>query len=555
MPFDNRPVALIPAYKPEAAVVEIAGSLIDSKQFQGIVCVNDGSGPDYEHLFESLKKLGATILPHYVNLGKGMALRTGLNYIACCYPHASGVVTLDADGQHLSKDILAVGKTLQEHPLMLIMGCRMFGQDVPLRSRFGNLVTRTVVKFFCGIKVSDTQTGLRGIPGQLITPLLRLTASGYDFEMNMLVKARELGIQIKEVPISTVYIDNNLSSHFRPLRDSLAIYFVLLRHSANALVTAVLDYITFACMLALGYSIIIAMIAGRIFAGFFNFYVGRKLVFKSKENVWRQLIGYIALVAALMLISYSSIIIVVTKTNLSPYAAKIIVELAVFFLSFSVQKVFIFTPNLPRSTETDWDTYYQNRTSSSSPTRKITERMLISEISRHCKVPPQTITELGGGDSCFCATFKQRYPDAYYLVIDKSSQGIEKFLRQYQSTNCHAVQADLLTDLVMTKAELVYSVGLIEHFDAAGTAQVIKSHFDAALPGGIIIMTYPTPTLLYRLIRWAAALLGIWRFPDERPLMHDEVRAEINKYGTILASRMNWYIGLTQEIIVGRKAS
>jgi putative flippase GtrA len=271
-----------------------------------------------------------------------MALRTGLNFIACNYQDAVGVVTVDADGQHLPVDVIAVSKALQESPNTLVMGCRQFGSEVPLRSRFGNITTRYVMRFLAGINASDTQTGLRGIPRRLIPTLLRLSTSGYDFELDMLIKTHANRISTREVPISTVYIDENRSSHFRPLLDSLAIYFVLIRHMANALVSALVDNIVFAFMWILGFPVLTSLVVGRVLSALFNFFVGKTLVFKSKDNVVRELVEYALLAVCVILLAYGAITFLVAESGMSPMIAKLIVELALFFLSFSVQRVFIF---------------------------------------------------------------------------------------------------------------------------------------------------------------------------------------------------------------------
>lgn len=551
--INGNPIALIPAYKPEPFIIDVCKELMASEAFQGLVCVNDGSGADFDWIFEELSQMGVKIFCHYVNLGKGMALRSGLNFIACSFPASMGVVTLDADGQHLAKDVIQVAKTLSAHPACLVMGCRTFSQNVPLRSKFGNLVTRFIMQYLGGVRVSDTQTGLRGIPISFVQILLRLTTSGYDFEMDMLIKSREVGVPLMEVPIATVYVDGNRTSHFRPLIDSVKIYFVLIRHTGNALVTATIDYGVFAILLTLGNPLIGAIIGGRTLAGLFNFYVAKNFVFKSKSNVWVSLGGYVALVVGLMLFSYSAITLMVKSTDLSPYVAKLIVEFGLFFVSFSVQRVFVFNSAALKLEKTDWDTYYRERKSSGSPTRKISEHLILAAIDRQKKQNIQRITELGGGDSCFYKAFRCRYPEAKYLVVDKSGEGVARFLQDHGSSMTAAVCADLLASPDLPSADLVFSVGLIEHFDKAGTAQLIAAHFRLAVQGGTILMTYPTPTFPYRLIRGAAEFFGIWRFPDERPLLFDEVGAEIRKHGIISEKKKNWFIGLTQEIVVAKK--
>lgn len=549
----NNPVALIPAYKPEPLIIDVCKELLLSGAFQGLVCVNDGSGPDFDWIFEELSKLGAKIFCHHVNLGKGMALRSGLNYIACSFPSALGVVTLDADGQHLATDVIQVAKTLSAHPACLVMGCRGFSQNVPFRSKIGNLATRFIMRFVGGVKISDTQTGLRGIPISFVQILLRLATSGYDFEMDMLIKSREAGVPFMEVPITTVYVEGNRTSHFRPLIDSVKIYFVLLRHTGNAMATAAIDYGVFAILFTLGYPLLGAIIGGRTLAGLFNFYVAKNFVFKSKSNIWVSLGGYVALVVGLMLFSYSAIALILKNTGLSPYVAKFFVEFGLFFVSFSVQRVFVFNSVAMRLEKTDWDTYYRKRKSRGSLTRKISENLILAAIERQRKQGIQSITELGGGDSCFYKAFRLRHPDAKYLVVDKSGEGVAKFLQEHGSNMTAAVCADLLASPDLPLADLVFSVGLIEHFDVAGTAQLIAAHFRVAVQGGTILMTYPTPTFSYRLIRGMAELFGIWRFPDERPLLFDEVGAEVRKHGIILEKKSNWFIGLTQEIVVAKK--
>ena len=72
-------------------------------------------------------------------------------------------------------------------------------------------------------------------------------------------------------------------------------------------------------------------------------------------------------------------------------------------------------------------------------------------------------------------------------------------------------------------------------------------------PGGLVVITYPTPTWLYRIIRWAAERAGVWEFPDERPLSSAEVTTEVARHGRILDVRLNWPVVLTQGIVAARR--
>ena len=228
----TKPVIVIPVYQPTAGLNSVVADLV-SRDYR-IVVVDDGSTTESSAaVFSQLvDNPNVTLLRHAVNLGKGAALRTGINHALTTRPEAAGMVTADADGQHLAADILKVAAELQRTPNELILGVRTFTREVPLRSRFGNLLTRTLVRTLVGRKMSDTQTGLRGIPRVLALDLLRLSASGYEFELDMLVLGKHLSVPVKEVPISTVYLDGNASSHFNPVRDSMKIYFVLFRFAS-----------------------------------------------------------------------------------------------------------------------------------------------------------------------------------------------------------------------------------------------------------------------------------------------------------------------------------
>jgi cyclopropane fatty-acyl-phospholipid synthase-like methyltransferase len=102
-------------------------------------------------------------------------------------------------------------------------------------------------------------------------------------------------------------------------------------------------------------------------------------------------------------------------------------------------------------------------------------------------------------------------------------------------------------------ADLVFSVGLIEHFDEEGTRRAVDAHFALLKPGGIAVISFPTPTPLYRLARAAAELAGAWIFHDERPLRLAEVAAAAGPHAEMLSHRILWPIVFTQCLGVWRK--
>lgn len=223
---------LIPAYKPTPAVVEVVEQLVAldaGRMIARYIVVNDGSGDAFDELFGRLAAIPlVSVIDHPRNRGKGAALKTGFDHVLSNLPQVAGVVTADADGQHVAKDVLAVSAALVARPTAVVLGVREFDPSTPLRSAFGNNLTRFVYRVFAGKRVSDTQTGLRGWPLKLCRRCLRVPLDGYDFELQaLIISGREF--EIIEVPISTIYIEGNKSSHFNPIRDSIRIYLAFLR--------------------------------------------------------------------------------------------------------------------------------------------------------------------------------------------------------------------------------------------------------------------------------------------------------------------------------------
>ena len=117
---------------------------------------------------------------------------------------------------------------MREHPEGLVLGVREFAGKIPFRSRLGNVWTRALFRLVTGISLRDTQTGLRGIPRGLFERLLGIPGDRYEYELRMLVDARFHPSPPLQVPIETVYIDGNKSSHFRPFEDTVRTQWALL---------------------------------------------------------------------------------------------------------------------------------------------------------------------------------------------------------------------------------------------------------------------------------------------------------------------------------------
>lgn len=343
--MNNSIAFLIPAYCPSQEIVDLVNRLVIDCPDSLIFVVDDGGGVKYSSIFSELRKIKNTIvITHAINLGKGAALKTGLNRIFAEYPNISGVVTLDADGQHKILDAKKVADELIKKN-NLVLGVRVFElSQVPWRSRFGNNLTRKVFYVITGMKLSDTQTGLRGIPKRLALKCLSIRSNGYEFETDMLLLSNKERVAISEVPIETVYIDNNSSSHFNPIIDSLRIYFVLIRFTLNSMITAIIDSLVFSLIYLSTEKLLLSTFIGRCVAGAFNFTTSKYAVFRSSQNFKLELIKYVFLVIFLMLVSNVAIKSFVSLTGFNVIFSKILIETALFPISFAMQRLFVFSP-------------------------------------------------------------------------------------------------------------------------------------------------------------------------------------------------------------------
>jgi SAM-dependent methyltransferase len=201
---------------------------------------------------------------------------------------------------------------------------------------------------------------------------------------------------------------------------------------------------------------------------------------------------------------------------------------------------------------TDWDRYYQGSAFTSRFTRPITTKRLLDAFERYSPQHP-VIVELGGANSCVYDAIVERMQPAHYHVVDNNRLGLDLLRRRVGGAAVSLHCANVLQFDLKLQVDVVFSIGLIEHFDQAGTRQVIQAHFDLLKPGGIAIITFPTPTWLYRGTRGLAELTGQWAFPDERPLDPEEVAATARTFGEILHQEIIWPIFLTQTLMVIRK--
>jgi glycosyltransferase involved in cell wall biosynthesis len=337
---------LIPAYNPDESLLKVVEGLL-RVHFNHIIIVNDGSKLECAPIFAQLEKIPqCRVLAHAKNCGKGLALKTGLSYYYDNFPGSEGIVTADADGQHQPSDILKAAEALKENPGQLILGARQMGRKVPFKSLFGNVLTRFVFRFVTGTKISDTQSGLRGLPRLLVPQLLMIPGERYEYEINMLAWFAMKSARIVEIPIDTIYIEGNVRTHFNPFSDSLKIYLQLLRYVFFSLLVGLLDFIIFLIIFKGRGSIIFSLLAGRLAAGVLS-----TVIFTARAGGIHRLLKYFFALVLMSFLSFALIAGAQEWLGLNVPTAKIIVEILLFGVNYFVQRKFIFGPHFTQVKE------------------------------------------------------------------------------------------------------------------------------------------------------------------------------------------------------------
>ncbi len=340
-------VILIPSLNPDEKLLLLLQELFEMG-FLWIFVVDDGSTPECGNVFRQAEAFGCIVEHHRENLGKGTAIKTALKAAAFRCGSRSGYITADGDGQHLAKDILHVAEALVQHPESMVLGVRDFsgpGKAVPWRSRFGNRVTSVFFRLVNGIDCPDTQTGLRGIPAGLVGLALSVEGNRYEYEMNFLMDAVRR-CKVRFVEIETVYDERNQNSHFRPIADSIRIYGRFLKFAFSSLAGAAVDYLLFCLLLPFfafsqTKTVFLATAVARTGSGIFNFLLNRYYSFGSREPAGQEAFRYMLLFLGQMLAS-AGLVSLLALFQVPVLLAKVIVDTVLFFISFRIQKNWVF---------------------------------------------------------------------------------------------------------------------------------------------------------------------------------------------------------------------
>jgi dolichol-phosphate mannosyltransferase len=355
---------IIPAYKPDEKLLCLLDQLKEYP-LSRIIVVNDGSGKEYETVFQAVEEKGCTLLTHPQNRGKGAALKTAFSYLASLGEDKEICCTADADGQHLPADIFRCLQAARQNPGKLILGSRNFkGDHVPARSLIGNTLTRWSFHIMMGKRVFDTQTGLRAFSADLLPSLLSVKGDRYEYEMEMLCYFARKKLPILEIEIETVYLDDNRSSHFNAFRDARRVYGILLRNACGKIIQ-VIEFL-FSSLLAFFVDLAVyyvlfnfllpsfltqtdhlafaSLLVARTVSSVVNYTVNRDLVFHNADNKWKTFLAYSLLVVAVFFANHWINTFFLVQCGLHEVSSLILAQVLCFIPNFCTQKFWIF-PN------------------------------------------------------------------------------------------------------------------------------------------------------------------------------------------------------------------
>ena len=332
---------VIPAYEPDEKLISLILSIQNNCSYE-IVIVNDGSSSSSDRIFDKAAELGCIILAHDKNRGKGVALKTAFAYLLQT-GDKEGVVCADCDGQHTCADILKIAEAVLSHSNSIVLGSREFSGTIPVKSLLGNKITCFFYSLVSGKAIPDTQTGLRGFSSHMLPWLISLKGDRYEFEMHQLLEAKAAGYELLVLPIETIYEDNNRSSHFSPVRDSVRIYLPIIKFMLSSAGCGVIDFILLMFINRVTHNLLLSVVTARVVSSLCNYFFNKNLVFQAQNhNLPTTVVKYYSLVIFILVCNYTLLKLFVDMLGLPLVIGKLITELILYSLSYIIQHRYVF---------------------------------------------------------------------------------------------------------------------------------------------------------------------------------------------------------------------
>jgi putative flippase GtrA len=173
--------------------------------------------------------------------------------------------------------------------------------------------------------------------------LIQLNGNRYEFEMNQLLEAKDAGYDFHCIPIETIYENNNVSSHFHPMRDSFRIYLPILKFSMSSMVCGILDFALLFLLKYLTHDLFYAVVFARVISSLCNYLLNKHLVFDVKSGSrLTSVLQYYLLAVAILACNYLIISFLHETLGIFLIISKLLTEVLLFFLSYTVQHKVIF---------------------------------------------------------------------------------------------------------------------------------------------------------------------------------------------------------------------
>lgn len=339
----NTYVAVIPAYNPGPSLIPIVSEV--SSKVKQVIIIDDGSNiENKKYLAQCAPIKNVQLITFPINKGKGYALIEGLTRALQLDPDY--IFTIDSDGQHDPKEIVRfkefISATDREHDL--IIGARHATNEMPLRSKIGNVFTAKLFNSLFDKSIVDSQSGFRVLSANFAKDVISNVLPGrYETEMRILIFAASSSKNIEDIKIRTIYLDNNKNSQFRPLQDSLRVLVPLAKYSVIALASFFVDYSIFLLLSYLaGVYYILSHVIARLCSGTFNFIANKHLVFKSKSKKVSEALLYVVAVFVSLAITAFMLYCLVEFGGISRALAKPLVEFLMFLINYAVLNKFVF---------------------------------------------------------------------------------------------------------------------------------------------------------------------------------------------------------------------
>ena len=356
--MESNAVIVIPALNPPSSFVSYIGEL-KNEGFEKIVVVNDGSRTDKLPVFFKIKRLGATVIDHALNMGQGAALRTGFQYSLDHFQRqADGVITLNADRQITAGDVRKVASSLHNDQAMgtfaLVVGARdLAGKNVTDYDYNMGGVMKLLYHMLMGVRLNDPLSGVLGIPDLRVAQCLEVKGDGYAYVTSLTMSFEKIGFL--QVPVGYANYEEGVEPAFSKVADTIRILYTIFKkfifYSITSVGASILDVILFGIFTSVTFrgnplAIFYSTICARVISASVNYLMTKHFVFHFKSDSAQETTksaGAFFLLTAMQCIC-SALTVSAVKALLggSAVGIKVLVDTTLFFVSYKIQHKYIF---------------------------------------------------------------------------------------------------------------------------------------------------------------------------------------------------------------------